>query len=725
MALYLISAENGKFKKKIIQGERNAEYEELHILKPGVTWSPDGAKIAFAAKSGKSDALFIYDLDTKKSEKFRLGLEGIFRPAWSPIGDEIAFIGNNGQTSDIYIYDIYEEKLTNFTNDWYSEDHVSWSPDGMELLFISDRHGHLTKEGPSDPNQFPLEQDDIYVISRGSGQISRLTDTPWNEAYPVLTSERNLAFVSDKSGINNIYVLNDTLDEPKPITNVLTGISQLNWNADHTQLSFTGFWESGYDIFLMVNPLDRIGTIDEIQSAAWKSEVLEQDLLVKPDRERSHKGSDEYKNYVFRRSKMSPREREEPVTELATSATMDTTGNYIPHRYRTRFTLDIAQGYASYNTMYAPKAMASVIWSDILGDHKVYLGTQMQITSLRNSDYYLYYRFLPLKIDYNFLLYHTAIPYNVCNNCISIDGVPYVNSNGELFQYAGSWLRQTMINGLASKPMSRFQRLDFGLNYGHVEQVSTAVTGENSYGYEVQEFADTSLATIIPSVSYVWDNTLWDYIFPNRGARLNTTLKFSPKIFDSTIEFQTLTVDYRKYHPLKNGISLGGRVFMGRSFGNNAQKFKMGGLPWLWSSYGGDYYYFPHEYDLEEIYFSEYVMPLRGVQVSRKFGNSALLLNAELRFPLLIYYFPAIKFLGQISAVLFSDFGVSWDDQFPKWDETGWDESMAEGFLWTYGFGPRFIFLGIPWKLEYAWQINPFRQEQPQRTWFLSIGLDF
>ena len=30
-----------------------------------------------------------------------------------------------------------------------------------------------------------------------------------------------------------------------------------------------------------------------------------------------------------------------------------------------------------------------------------------------------------------------------------------------------------------------------------------------------------------------------------------------------------------------------------------------------------------------------------------------LLMNLELRLPLLVYYFPAIKYLGQISAVLF------------------------------------------------------------------------
>ena len=60
MGIYIISMIDGKFVKKIISGNKTSEFEELHILKPGISWSSDGNKIVFAAKSGKSDALFIF-----------------------------------------------------------------------------------------------------------------------------------------------------------------------------------------------------------------------------------------------------------------------------------------------------------------------------------------------------------------------------------------------------------------------------------------------------------------------------------------------------------------------------------------------------------------------------------------------------------------------------------------------------------------------------------------
>ena len=84
MGIFLMSSEDGRFLKRIIKGERSAEYEELHILKPGLSWSPNGEEITFAAKSGKSDALFVANILTDDVKKYEFNMEGIFRPNWNP-----------------------------------------------------------------------------------------------------------------------------------------------------------------------------------------------------------------------------------------------------------------------------------------------------------------------------------------------------------------------------------------------------------------------------------------------------------------------------------------------------------------------------------------------------------------------------------------------------------------------------------------------------------------
>ena len=65
-------------------------------------------------------------------------------------------------------------------------------------------------------------------------------------------------------------------------------------------------------------------------------------------------------------------------------------------------------------------------------------------------------------------------------------------------------------------------------------------------------------------------------------------------------------------------------------------------------------------------YFSinNFQFPIRGYNIAQKFGNKALIVNFELRLPFLIYYFPTIKYFGQIFGVLFIDAGVAWNRSF-------------------------------------------------------------
>ena len=74
---------------------------------------------------------------------------------------------------------------------------------------------------------------------------------------------------------------------------------------------------------------------------------------------------------------------------------------------------------------------------------------------------------------------------------------------------------------------------------------------------------------------------------------------------------------------------------------------------------------------------------------------------------------------------IFTDFGVAWDRSYPKfWDENNWNNNENIGWLMSYGFGPRFMFLGIPWQLDFAWQYNPFKGTISSRSWYLSMNIN-
>jgi outer membrane protein assembly factor BamA len=194
-----------------------------------------------------------------------------------------------------------------------------------------------------------------------------------------------------------------------------------------------------------------------------------------------------------------------------------------------------------------------------------------------------------------------------------------------------------------------------------------------------------------------------------------------------------LTLDARRYYELSfNGkISFASRIYAGTSWGRDKRQYAIGGIPWVGSSdselintgyqtnlnnIGDDYYY-----------MNNFAFPIRGYELGARYGNKALLMNFELRLPMLMYYFPTIEYLGQLFGVFFVDMGVAWNDDFPNYhNRSSWeDNDDGEGWIMSYGFGPRFIFLGMPWKLDYAWEYDPYEGKKTDRKWYLSIGLDF
>lgn len=717
MGIYIISMIDGKFIKRIISGNKTSEFEELHILKPGISWSSDGNKIVFAAKSGKSDALFIFDLNNSSNNiKKVFNLEGIFRPTWNPTENQIAFVGNNGMSSDIYIYDIDTDSLNNITNDWFSDIQVSWHPNGKELLMISDRGNHLQSGFMSNSSNFidhDVENLDIYKIDINGENIIRLTDTLENETYACYSPDNNkIAFISDKSGVNNIYISDFNGKFSKPVTNVMTGVTQLDWISNN-QLIFTGFYKSGYDIFILSNINRLIDNEIKIKPSNWKND---KDVSLLKKSKGFNIKNNNFQNYIFD----GKTQDYNSINILDESLLKDKNNNYIQNKYNTRFTLDYAQAYYSYDSYYGSQAMAMFLFSDILGDHRISLSTEMQI-DFKESDYYLSYRYLKNKINHDITFYHQAYKTDI-----------YASFDYSSYQYTLN--RNIGFNYLFFLPFSRFDRLEGGLSYNHLikeeSELNTFSGNESTLEYD-------SYNIFKPHIKYVWDNTRWFYLYPVSGTRSYIKYEVVPESSLNDYIFETMTLDHRTYFELsyKNKISFASRIFLGSSWGKDRRLFGVGGGPWIFSDtnnmVNSDY---EDALPFDDFYFmNNFIFPVRGYPMAEKYGRKALLMNYELRFPFLMYYFPSIKFLGQLFGVAFVDMGAAWNDDFPKFrDRKNWETNsntnIADnniGWIMSYGFGPRFIFLNMAWKLDYARQYNPINGNKSNRFWYLTIGYDF
>ena len=701
----------------ILKSGMSIEFEELHVLKAGISWSPDSKKIIVASSSKGKDLLYTIDTNNNKKQKHEFNeynFGSISQPIWHPIDEsKIAFIATNISQSDIYLYDLKTKKIIQITNDIFTEKEISWSNDGKNILFSSDR--------TSNKEELWSMEYDLFKYDLNQEVIIQLTDTDFNEHYPILTNnDSTLIYVSDYNGINNLSVKNLSDSSMKIITNLYTGISQITAvdnDIYFSSLNNRKFILSKLDSSIIFNaPID-------IKNAKWLSEINTYDFTKLKNR--FDKKRHNYRNYIF--DKNLSQANTESKNDSLFITKIDSSGNYVTKKYKTKFSLDVGQlsvgvGLNARNNNYAQNGLAMFQFSDILGDHKIYLGTELDV-NFKRSDYALVYRYLPKLIDWTVMFTH--------------DGFTVRNGYDQDNPYL---INQTLYENIsfgidANRPLSRFNRIELNLSqYFMLVHDEKFNEGSQYGGVESSDLIYNGNLTTF-STRYVWDNTRWFYTYPNNGSRFYFKFKTDPT---TNKDINLLSFDGRVYRPLFNGVSIFLRNFLGHTWGDNRQSIYLGSEPSLYSSnpYISDFYL--NELNsgnsnlLTLFNFTENITPIRGVPFMYKSGDNLALFNFELRAPFLLYYFPAIKWFGQINGVLFLDIGVTWNnnESLPNissqsnWTRREEDPTKRTGWVMSYGWGPRFIFLGMPLKLNFAWQYNPITKEKSDRRYEVTIGID-
>jgi Tol biopolymer transport system component len=713
--IYVLDAIDGKEIRRLVKGNRSVDFEELKLLQPGISWSPDSKRIVIAAKAGKSDALYLINVKTRKKEKFTFNLDGIFTAAWSPDGNQLAFIGTKDGASDVYVYNIDEEKLTALTSDIYSDSEPSWNNDGSVLVFVSDRNGDIAGLQPPEVIiEHDFSQKDIYAIDLSSGNISRITDTDHNEDYPIWshTEKNTLFYVSDDGGVWNIYRYKPDSD-PVALTNILTGAFQLSLTENDDYLVFAGYADMGWDVYSMSHPLEKDAMEVPPTRYIMNQDNLSEELIDLRRHKRSQWSTGrstgrDYQGWIFAREYdhfNQPMETPEDASADFVKDTTDLTDeSYVPKAYKTRFTLDLVNGYASFNNVFGAQGMTMFAFSDILGDHQIYFGTEMVI-DLKRSDYFFSYAYLTRPTDYYFSISHIANEY-------------FLGYDINGYQHRGL-LRNFSLMSYLSHPFSRFMRVEGGLSYHYF---SFSEWQEVNY-YEFEEVSNEDFSVVLPVTSWVYDNTIYGYTGPIDGFRQNTTLVVSPGWGSKKMDFKTLKMDFRKYYKIGRYSSLAGRLTLGTSRGANKQKFYLGGLQnWIYgtgetdgvkdnSHFRNDL--LDGENDLEDVFFSEFVVPVRGRRYMEQVGSNVALANFEFRFPFLLALGVPEKFMiSNLGSHLFFDIGTAWD----KGSE--FEESIA-GFGWGMKINMGYFLL----RIDSAWDINESGYSKPQ--YYFSLGTDW
>ena len=163
--------------------------------------SPDGKQIAFASKRNGGYDLFVMPIEggLPRQVTFHSGVELLCD--WSPDGKRLLFASN--REPSLWQMDLYEIPVEGGTTRRITRDGAregSYSSDGKQVVYVRGFNTIYQDDYTGSANY------DVYLVDVEGGKTRRLTDTPGNERWPVLSKDGTTVwFTAEEKGVANLY----------------------------------------------------------------------------------------------------------------------------------------------------------------------------------------------------------------------------------------------------------------------------------------------------------------------------------------------------------------------------------------------------------------------------------------------------------------------------------------------------------------------------------------
>jgi hypothetical protein len=520
-SLYEVNLRNPNKKPRlIVEGEKSEEFEEFHFFRTGLDISSKGV-LAFSTKSGKDDALHLYDI---KNEKFITDFHfknvvQIGAPSFAPDGNTMLFPAlDNGGKSDLYLFDLNTKSLTRLTNDYYDDRDPDYSPDGKSFVFSSDRtsYGYDNKYN-------------LFIYNLEDNSISYLTTGGQVDISPQYSPDgKKIVYTSTTGGVQNIWCLD--------LTNGLTSQGKNEYKGEYKEVpglqtsKITNFTTAAFD--------PKWAGEDKIVFASYENggitvRMLKDvgKLIETPDTTRPIVYNNIKNLWFADKIKGVPKKNQ--------------------LKYQREYSLDIATTNISNDPVFGTNAGGVLAMSDLLGNDQyyflVYNNSETGEEFFKSFNIAISRVSLERRLNYAYGVFHLS---------------------GKRYDYGDefSYYERTFGGYFAiSYPLSFFRRIDAGISLSNSKRDLT------EYGINRRALLLTN------SLSYVKDNSMWGPTGPLDGNRFNATISYTTDIQFSNVNYYTLVLDYRRYFRLSQTIALAARLEYLMNEGKEARRWVMGG----------------------------------------------------------------------------------------------------------------------------------------------------
>ena len=132
-SIYEMNADGGG-QRRLTDPETDASKPEELFFQVEPAWSPDGTKIAFSSRRGKSFDIYVMNADGTGTQRLTSTGENDSHPTWSADGSRIAFARSGA--GDIYVMNADGSGARRISDPTVEEAEPAWSPDGAWIAYV-------------------------------------------------------------------------------------------------------------------------------------------------------------------------------------------------------------------------------------------------------------------------------------------------------------------------------------------------------------------------------------------------------------------------------------------------------------------------------------------------------------------------------------------------------------------------------------------------------------
>lgn len=758
-------------KKKKIYMKGNRLNEKVDYTYPLLAWHPSGELLAFITEEKGVIRLNYYNLETKEKDQINLlGFQQILDASYSPDGGKLLLSAIKKGQSDIYVFDISSGSLQQLTNDIYNDFDPRFIRGMKQVIFSSNRPDDtLSLDGKKRKILNIKPENDLFIMNYPvhKGLLRRVTHTPLaNETAPREYKPGAYIYLSDEAGITNrsMAVVDSTLayvdtiahykyyTSTYPITNYSRSIIDHDLDAGSGYFTEILFHDQRYYVHYDLLPEYAVANKSSFvvpQATAFMSERLrnsnaeasEEDMVKKKQTHRRfvnvyepdlspglplfdrNRGAIEGDSLAFRPGIFSGYD----TTQLRDiDAPVDYFTPPKKRNYKVEFTINelvtqvdfasLSYSYQQFTGGGAPvylnagfNVFTQVGITDLLEDYRLIGGVKLG-SDLTNNEYIINFSDLSGRVDKEIILHRNA---------------------DEVFQ--SSFYAKTRNHEFLYKLSYPLNRVLYVSGTGIIRSDKTVYLATDPYNLDR------------PNLNKNWVGVKGELVFDNSyelsanipvGSRYKLFGEYYQLVDRDAHNLIVLGMDYRRYDRIHRTLIWANRFAASTSFGSDRLIYYMGGVDnWIGATFDENT---PIDYSMDYAY-QTLATNMHGFEQNIRNGNSFVILNSELRWPVFQYLFNrplTSEFLNNFQIVGFGDLGTAW---------TGWNPYSPENALYReiheegsirvvvdvqkeplvagYGFGVRSRLLGYFVRLDCSWGVHDWAV-QPVK-WYFGLGLDF